>query len=212
VTPARWLASVCVLGATLLYLQFFAAGDRVLPRKSLALFPVVVDGWRSVQSEILADADLEVLKPSDYLVRLYIDSNGEEASLYIGYWESQRKGAQVHSPKNCLPGGGWEPIEATRMRIPVRGGDQSIEVNRYLLQKGEKTMIVLYWFQSQGRTTSSELRAKIDLVRNSMLYHRSDGAIVRVSSLVYRDAQATDESLVKFVQAFYSNLGDFLPN
>jgi EpsI family protein len=172
----------------------------------------VVDGWRSVQSEILADADLEVLKPSDYLVRLYIDSNGEEASLYIGYWESQRKGAQVHSPKNCLPGGGWEPIEATRMRIPVRGGDQSIEVNRYLLQKGEKTMIVLYWFQSQGRTTSSELRAKIDLVRNSMLYHRSDGAIVRVSSLVYRDAQATDESLVKFVQAFYSNLGDFLPN
>ena len=84
-----------------------------MPRKSLALFPVVVDGWRSVRSEILADADLDVLKPSDYLVRLYIDSKGDEASLYIGYWQSQRRGAQVHSPKNCLPGGGWEPIEAS---------------------------------------------------------------------------------------------------
>jgi EpsI family protein len=212
VTQGRWLASVCLLGATLLYLQFFAAGERVLPRKSLALFPVVVDGWRSVQSEILADADLKVLNPSDYLVRLYIDSNGEEASLYIGYWQSQRKGAQVHSPKNCLPGGGWEPIEATRMHIAVRGGDPTIEVNRYILQKAEKTMIVLYWFQSQGRTTSSEWRTKIDLVRNSILHHRSDGAIVRVSSVVYRDARATDGSLVKFVQAFYSNLGEFLPN
>jgi EpsI family protein len=178
------------------------------------LFPVVVDGWRSVQSEILADADLKVLKPSDYLVRFYIDSNGEGASLYIGYWQSQRKGAQVHSPKNCLPGGGWEPIEATRMRIPIpiRGEDPSIEVNRYLLQKGEETMIVFYWFQAQGRTTSSELRAKVDLIRNSILRHRSDGAIVRVSSLVHRDARATDGSLVKFVQAFYSNLGEFLPN
>jgi len=212
VTLARWLASVCLLGATLLYLQFFAAGERAVSRKSLASFPVVIDGWRSIESEILADADLDVLKPSDYLVRLYIDSNGEEASLYIGYWLSQRKGAQVHSPKNCLPGGGWEPIEARRMRIPIQGSDSSIEVNRYLLQKGEQTMIVLYWFQSQGRTTGSELRAKIDLVSNSMLHHRSDGAIVRVSSLVHQDAHATDGLLVKFVQAFYSNLRDFLPN
>jgi len=94
----------------------------------------------------------------------------------------------------------------------VREGDPSIEVNRYLLQKGEQTMIVLYWFQSQGRTTGSELRAKIDLVSNSMLHHRSDGAIVRVSSLVHQDAHATDGLLVKFVQAFYSNLRDFLPN
>ncbi len=155
-TPARWLASIGLLGATLLYLQFFTAGERALPRKPLASFPVVIDGWQSVQSAILADDDLAVLKPSDYLLRRYVDSNGKPTSLYIGYWESQRKGAQVHSPKNCLPGEGWEPIEATRTRIPVAGRDQSIEVNRYLLQKGQQTMVVLYWFQSQGEVTSSE--------------------------------------------------------
>jgi len=212
VTPARWLASIGLLGATFLYLQFFTTAERVLARKPLASFPLTVDGWRSVESVTLEDDVLDVLKPSDYLVRRYVNSNGETASLYIGYWESQRKGAQMHSPKNCLPGGGWEPIEATRMRIPVLEDDQSIDVNRYLLQKGPDSMIVLYWFQSQGRATSSELRAKVDLVRNSMLHHRSDGAIVRVSSPVYRDARATDDSLVKFVQAVYSNLGDFLPD
>jgi EpsI family protein len=212
VTPVRWLTSIGLLGATLLYLQFFTAGERVLPRKRLESFPVIVDGWRSVESVILEDDVLDILKPSDYLVRRYIDSNGKSASLYIGYWESQRKGAQMHSPKNCLPGEGWEPIEATRMRIPVLGGDQSIEVNRYLLQKEAETMIVLYWFQSQGRPTTSELRAKIDLVKNAMLHHRTDGAIVRVSSPVYRDARATDDSLVKFAQAVYPRLGDFLPD
>ena len=211
-TFARWLASIGLLGATLLYLQFFTSGERVLARKPLASFPVTVGGWRSVDSAILEDDVLDVLKPSDYLVRRYANSNGKTLSLYIGYWESQRKGAQMHSPKNCLPGGGWEPIEATRTHIPVLEDDQSIEVNRYLLQKGAETMIVLYWFQSQGRATSSELRAKIDLVRNAMLHHRTDGAIVRVSSPVYRDARATDDSLVKFVQAVYSNLGDFLPD
>jgi EpsI family protein len=212
VTFARWLASIGLLGATLLYLQFFTSVERVLARKPLASFPVTVGGWRSVESAILEDDVLDVLKPSDYLVRRYVNSNGKTLSLYIGYWESQRKGAQMHSPKNCLPGGGWEPIEATRTHIPVLEDDQSIEVNRYLLQKGAETMIVLYWFQSQGRATSSELRAKIDLVRNAMLHHRTDGAIVRVSSPVYRDARATDDSLVKFVQAVYSNLGDFLPD
>jgi EpsI family protein len=212
VTPARWLTSIGLLGATLLYLQFFTAAERVLPRKPLASFPVVLDGWRSVESVILEDDVLDILKPSDYLVRRYIDSNGKTASLYIGYWESQRKGAQMHSPKNCLPGGGWEPIEATRTRIPVLGGDRSIEVNRYLLQKGADTMIVLYWFQSQGRATSSELDVKIDLAKNAMFHHRTDGAIVRVSGPVYRDARATDDSLVKFVQAVYSSLGDFLPD
>ena len=211
-TPARWLASIGLLGATFLYLQFFTTAERVLARKPLGSFPLTVDGWRSVESVTLEDDVLDVLKPSDYLVRRYVNSNGETASLYIGYWESQRKGAQMHSPKNCLPGGGWEPIEATRMRIPVLEDDQSIDVNRYLLQKGPDSMIVLYWFQSQGRATSSELCAKVDLVRNSMLHHRSDGAIVRVSSPVYRDARATDDSLVKFVQAVYSNLGDFLPD
>lgn len=211
-TFARWLASIGLLGATLLYLQFFTSVERVLARKPLASFPVTVGGWRSVESAILEDDVLDVLKPSDYLVRRYVNSNGKTLSLYIGYWESQRKGAQMHSPKNCLPGGGWEPIEATRTHIPVLEDDQSIEVNRYLLQKGAETMIVLYWFQSQGRATSSELRAKIDLVRNAMLHHRTDGAIVRVSSPVYRDARATDDSLVKFVQAVYSNLGDFLPD
>ncbi len=213
-TPARWLASIGLLGATLLYLQiqFFTAGELVLPRKPLASFPVVIDRWQSVESAIIVDDDLRVLKPSDYLLRRYIDSSGETASLYIAYWESQRKGAQVHSPKRCLPGEGWEPIAATQMRIPVLGGNQSIEVNRFLLQKGGETMIALYWFQSQGRATTSELQAKLDLVRNAMFHHRSDGAIVRVSSRVYRDERATDDSLVKFVQAFYSSLGEFLPN
>lgn len=210
-TLGRWLTSTVLLGATLMYLQFFTYGERVPPRKRLQMFPVAVDSWRSVESVILEDDVLDILKPSDYLVRRYVDSNGTSASLYIGYWESQRKGAQMHSPKNCLPGGGWEPLAASRMRIPVLSGERAIEVNRYVLQKGSETMLVLYWFQAQGRATSSELHAKIDLVKNAMLRHRTDGAIVRVSSRIDRDAPEAEESLVKFTQAVYPKLGEFLP-
>jgi EpsI family protein len=29
-------------------------------------------------------------------------------NLYIAYYNSQRKGEAVHSPRSCLPGGGWQ--------------------------------------------------------------------------------------------------------
>ena len=42
--------------------------------------------------------------------------------LYIGYYGSQRQGDTMHSPLNCLPGAGWEPLSNTTIPIPGRRG------------------------------------------------------------------------------------------
>jgi len=47
--------------------------------------------------------------------------------------------------------------------IPVTAGE-SIEVNRYVIQKGLEKQVVLYWYQSHGRVIASEYWAKIYLL------------------------------------------------
>ena len=51
-----------------------------------------------------------MLGVDDYLSRAYYRADGAVVGLYMGYYGSQRQGDTIHSPLNCLPGAGWEPV------------------------------------------------------------------------------------------------------
>src|SRR5262249_31069263 len=159
--------------------------------------------WQGRESTILSDAILKELRPSDYLMRRYEDEAGRSLWLYVGYWETQRQGAQIHSPKHCLPGGGWEPLEARIVSVPVDRTEPPMKVNRYFLQRGSERSLVAYWYLAQGKPVASEVGAKVALVRNSILEHRSDGAIVRVSSPVYGTVAETWGWFIDYIQVMY---------
>lgn len=172
---------------------------------------MAIGDWKCREGEIMEDKVLGILKLSDYVMRRYTDPAGRQLWLYIGYWETQRKGAQIHSPKNCLPGGGWEPLEAGVAHIPIESLPSPIPVNTYLLQKGRDQQLVLYWYQSRGVAHAGEMGARIQMVRNSVLHNRSDGAIIRVSSPVYGNVEDTTHLLTRYVQALHPLLDQFLP-
>jgi EpsI family protein len=154
---------------------------------------------------------VNMLRMSDYLVRRYVDPGGRSAWLYLAYWESQRRGADIHSPKNCLPGGGWEPVETTRMTIAVPGA-APITVNHFLIQKDRHMQVVIYWFQAQGTVVAGELDAKIEMVRSAVLKNRTDGALVRISAPVQGTVQDTTEGLVRYIQSLHPILRQYLPD
>jgi EpsI family protein len=209
-SPRLVVSCLLLLGA-LLVLQFRSAGEAVPIRKPFDTFPDTVGTWRS-QEDRLFNADvLNTLKADDYLMRRYTDPAGRNLWLYIGYWATQRKGAQIHSPRNCLPAGGWEPVEAGRATIPL-GGHGQVTVNRYLIQKDREMQVVLYWYQSQGRVVAGELPAKIEMVRSAIFRNRTDGALVRVSTSVSGGVEETTVRLVAYVQALYPVLGEYLPD
>jgi EpsI family protein len=145
-------------------------------------------------------------------MRRYDDPAGRSVWLFIGYWESQRKGIEPHSPRNCLPFGGWELLEGSRVSVPLPGHSAPITVNRFLVQKDREQMVVFYWFHSQGTVVAGELAAKLETARSSILRHRTDGALVRISSLVAGSVQETSDRLAEYIQAMYPALGDFLPD
>ena len=212
-TPAvRLVVAAVLLVGALLVLQARSTGEAVPTRKPLESFPIALGGWREQQSASLGEEVLNVLKVNDYLLRRYVDSGHRYVWLYVGYWATQRKGAQIHSPQNCLPGGGWEPVEASRLTIDLATPYQPIVVNRYLIQKDRDLQVVLYWYQARGKVVASELRAKIEMVQSAIVRNRTDGALVRVSTPTYGNPQEATERLVQYVQSFYPVLDEYLPN
>jgi len=136
----------------------------------------------------LSDIEVEVAGVTDYLMRVYQRTGTEAAadaagapwmSVYVGFYESQTRGKTIHSPKNCMPGSGWEALASRTVAIQLPGGGQ-VEVNRYLLVNEGQRVLVLYWYQGRGRVVASEYRAKWDLLRDASLRRRSDEALVRI--------------------------------
>lgn len=148
------------------------------PSPRLQQFPVALDGWHSIGDTALDARTLGVLGVDEYLNRSYLSADGVLAGLYIGYYHSQRQGAAIHSPLNCLPGAGWQPVVSER--VPLAGAPGSPVVNRLVVQKGESRQIVYYWYQSHGRIVASDYWSKVYLVTDSITQRRSDAALVRV--------------------------------
>lgn len=207
----RTVVCALMLAAALLFVQFRSHGEAVPPRQPLQTFQPVLAGWQPRESNVFTDDIQNVLKASDYVMRRYTDAGGRTLWVFVGYWETQRKGAQPHSPQNCLPGSGWEPLDVSRVSIPVAGG-KSLVANRVLIQKDQQQQLVFYWYQAQGTAVAGEIDAKLHMMKNAVLRNRTDGALVRVSSPVYGTVAATSAQLTSVVQALQPALSEYLPD
>ena len=103
-------------------------GQAVPLRKGLGEFPLALGPWNGRELPPFSERVLNILKASDYLNRIYV-RDGDAVSFYIGYYEVQRAGESMHSPKNCLPGSGWEILESRRVPLELPALRKSIEVN-----------------------------------------------------------------------------------
>jgi len=116
---------------------------------------------------------------SDYIVHTFDLPDGRLLNIYVGYYDEQRQGKTIHSPRNCLPGNGWEPISQQVVEVPSeRFG--SVGINRYELVREQERAIVFYWYQGRGRVASNEYLVKYQLLRDAALRGRTEEAIVRI--------------------------------
>ena len=198
------LTIVLVLQAGALY-AVASRPELVTPIVPLNLFPTVLGHWTMVQDAPLDPEVLQMLRADDTMNRVYVDSARTiTVSLFIAYFKTQRYGQSPHSPKNCLPGSGWEEVEVGRQTIPVAGWDRPITVNRYAVQHGDEKSVTLYWYQGHHRVIASEFAAKFWLVADAVRYRRSDTALVRVIVPVRDGDLVTATGIgVAFIQATF---------
>ena len=204
-----------VFAATAAYTGFMMEPELVPLRQPLAEMPREIDTWSGRDSAPLEANVLAVLGVDDYLTRSYAEAAKPPVGLYVGYYQSQRQGDTIHSPMNCLPGAGWQPVATDRIDLAVPGRSGSATVNRVLIQKGMDQQVVLYWYQSHGRVVASEYTSKVLMVLDAVRTNRSDAALVRVVSPVISSQGGRDGAearAVNFAVALFPHLAVFLPS
>ena len=202
------IAALLIVGAGL-YASDAASPERTPSRAPLADTPREVGPWRGDEAPPLADDVLAQLGVDDYINRRYSASAALPISVYVGYYASQRQGDTIHSPQNCLPGAGWQPVFSDRAQVPV--GGESIPVNRFIIQKGIDRQAVFYWYQGRGRVVANEFANKAWLMLDAARLRRTDGGLVRLMTDVASTPEAAFSSLAAFSAALYPHLSTHLP-
>jgi EpsI family protein len=133
----------------------------------------------------------------------------------VAYYASQRKGSSIHSPRSCIPGGGWRITEFTRRSFPeISIGKDNLTVNRLVIQMGTTKQLVYYWFLQRGRIITNEYLVKWYLFWDALTRNRTDGALVRLTTTVSSesDIDEADRELTDFAKTISLDLSKYVPD
>lgn len=212
-SPASW--SAVGLVAVLVASSFsLTTRDESVPARRLFVdFPLQLQEWQGIPLS-MDKQYVDTLKFDDYLLADFQSPAGS-VNLYVAYYASQKKGQSAHSPKTCLPGGGWE-IGSFREVVVADGGSReaSFLANRVVIEKGQDKQVVLYWFKQRDRLVTNEYLVKAWLLWDSLTKHRSDGALVRLVAPLRpgEEIAAADERLMHMAALVQPLLSDYVPD
>ena len=212
-TQFRFILAAVLLTLTAVFLQARGRNEVFPPRQPLAAFPTQLSDWSGTEIPIPQDVR-DVLGSGDFMLRVYrnIAASQPYVDLFVAYFPSQRAGDTIHSPKNCLPGAGWSPIESSRIQVSLPGRAPFV-ANRYVIAKGSERQLVLYWYWAHDRAVASEYWAKFYLVTDSMRLNRSDGSLIRVTTplRVGEGVESAQERLLSFSGNVVPIINNYVP-
>ena len=203
-----WITAIVLLGATAL-LRGVSHGEPIVSREPLRDLPYVLGSWKG-EDHPLQPQIVQAVNVNDYANRLYFDRADATVQLYIGYYDSQRTGTTIHSPKNCLPGSGWDAVKSGYATIPIPGG-RDIVVNEYVIQKDQDEQLVFYWYQSRGRVIASEYAGKFWMMADAISRNRTDGSLVRLITPMHDGEAIARSRLLGFTQTIFPRIDALLP-
>ncbi len=212
-TFKRTFIASAIMILAMVCLTYMGHGENIHPNKPFSTFPKTIGEW--VGKEARFDESIyEILGVDDSFLGNYMAPDGSQIQLYVGFYQSQREGDLIHSPKHCMPGAGWNitRISLEEMSTPnINPG--KIKAIKLLLEKGSQKQIVLYWFQSRGRFISSEYMQKIYLVIDAITRNRTDGALVRlIAPVVNGNEDGSLKNLEDFTKLLMPILQDYIPS
>lgn len=168
------------MAAILALSQITTTDALTIPERSkFASVPEQLTGWRA-EIRPMDPSVAQVLGADDTLVAdLYSTKKNELINIYLAYLDAQRDGRSWHSPRQCIPGGGWQ-ISSHEILTHVTPGGKTVHFNRLVIQNRDYTQLVYYWYDQRGRKVANEFVMKFWLIYDAITRKRSDGALVRL--------------------------------
>ncbi|MBU1191575.1 MAG: VPLPA-CTERM-specific exosortase XrtD [Gammaproteobacteria bacterium] len=182
--------------------------EQIPERLEFVSFPASFGEWRG-RNDTLDSIVLDALNLDDYILADYRNADGKAVNFYVAYYGSQRSGASAHSPRSCLPGGGWRIESSTQVAL-----DNGLQVNRFIIRMGENRQLVYYWFKQRDRIITSEFAVKWYLLWDALARNRTDGALVRLTTVLQpgENAEAGDARLRALAHEIAEPLSQYVPD
>lgn len=188
----------------------YARSEVAVPTSQpLDLFPQHVGAWHMTGQARFDERTLAVLRPADYLSRSYRNDKGESVSLYIGYHDGGPDSGAIHSPRQCLPGSGWNRLSSKVSSVEFDG--QKIPYVQAIYQKDAEKQLFLYWFQVRDAIVTDEYMMKVEQIINSIKANRRDSSFIRLS---VNATDRVDQAVAvgeQFIRDFYPAISQALP-
>jgi EpsI family protein len=199
-----------MIGLSAILMQVGKEVEPQILKKPIAEIPLTIGSWHAVgKDRKLDERTLDILKPQKYLLRNYVAPSGRVASLFVAYFGIQKEGQMIHSPRACLPGGGWI-IESKRLiEVPVQGGSRI--VNHLTIGKDLSKISALYWYQGRGKVESSEYWERLSLLIDGVLKNRNDGSLVRLTAPLSPNDPGAPQRLVELAAQLIPEMEKILP-
>ena len=205
--------SFIMLAGAGLFIQFGTSNILKVPaRERLASLPTEFTGWRSNPQEIDSSV-LEVLGADDFIITDLTNPDAERFNLYIAYLDMQRHGHSWHSPRQCIPGGGWQITRHDIVPTTSATGEQ-FHFNRIIIENRGARQLLYYWYDQRGRRTANEFVMKAFVVFDAIRIRRTDGAMIRIMTPIARSelVESADARLLGFMRELESKLPAYIPS
>ena len=213
--PKTLTVVVAVLAAYIAAVSFMPERAEAVPvRPAFSTFPDRLGPWDG-RPDSLEPVYLDALRMSDYYLGNFRRGAASPVNLYVAWYDSQRAGKSAHSPRSCLPGGGWRIDDLQQVLLQdVQGSSGPVTVNRALISYGSERQLVYYWFQQRGRNVTNEYAVKWYLFWDALTVGRTDGALVRLTTVLQpgEDPAQGDRRLEEFAAQAVPRLAAFIPD
>jgi EpsI family protein len=196
-------------------------GAETPSRQSFSEFPTQLGDWLCAKRIEMAPEIFEALGATDYLICNFRRAEtGEFVNLYVGYHETQVReeggGADensIHPPEHCLPGSGWDVIDADVVPLNVPGIEGLPgEAKRFIIARGKDRQLVYFWYQSRGRVIARSHEVILYRFWDRATRNRTDGSLVRITiPISSRNPDKAEESFRDFASSFGPLLSDYIP-
>jgi len=199
---------IFIVGAIFLIKPLGHEDDVIPKRKMFNEFPLQLANWAGTPVQ-MEKGTVEFLGLSDYSLINFIDAEkGGRVNFYAAYYQTQKHGVVPHSPKLCIPGGGWLITDVREDNF------NGVELNRVIISKAKVRRLVYYWYRQRGLNIASEYSLKWNTFLGAFQYRRTDGALIRLTTTINlnEDVSVADERLQKFILLINDDLSDYVPD
>lgn len=178
------------------------------PPPDLAGIPTVIDGYEGTDAHQPAEA-LRLLGADRTVFRTYDNGDGRTIWLFLGYFGAQQENAQIHSPKHCYPGAGWDIVEEGTLRLDLAGTAASVK--RLLISDGTLQREVVYWFDTRGGVITNEFALKWYQMKSALMQRPQAAAFIRFSTEASPGAHRDHHrELIEFIETIAPSITDAL--